>query len=158
MIWTGEYFKCRQCGEIYPYRTPLCPCCGGNCDRVGSFVREDFSDWQTASTSGDVGGLPGEPLKPQGRVARWAQKLLDLSLGNRLLNLKDSKKVIPLLCPNIGELEDKVAANEVVAIQSLSGLLGEHGYNDYLRGKLDCSPADFNVSLEKELGKQALRA
>lgn len=155
MIWTGEYFKCKLCGEIYPYRAPLCPCCGGICERVGSFVREDFSDWQPGATSGGT-GLPGEPLKPQGRVARWAQKLLDLSLGNRLLNLKDSKKVIPLLCPNIGVLEDKIAANEVVTIQSLSGLLGEAKYNDYLRGKLKYNPADFNVNLEKELGKRRL--
>lgn len=156
MIWTGEYFKCKQCSEIYPYRTPLCPCCGGNCERIGSFVREDFSDWQPDSKSGDHGEVSGAPLKPQGRVSRWAQKLLDLSLGNRLLNLKDSKKVIPLLCPNIGVLEDKIAANEVVTIQSLSGLLGEQKYNDYLRGKLNYSPADFNVNLEKELGKRHL--
>ena len=156
MIWTGEYFKCKQCGEIYPYRIPLCPCCGGSCERVGSFVREDFSDWQPNSTSRDVGVMPGNPLKPQSRVARWAQKLLDLSLGNRLLNLKDSKKIIPLLCPNIGVLEDKIAANEVVTIQSLSGLLGEQKYNDYLRGQLDYNPVDFNVNLEKEMGKRHL--
>ena len=39
MIWSGEYFKCRDCGEIYPYRTPQCPCCGGICDRIGSFQK-----------------------------------------------------------------------------------------------------------------------
>lgn len=155
MIWTGEYFKCRQCEEIYPYRTPLCPCCGGTCDRVGSFVREDFSDWSSPGAGSDVADL-GEGLKPQGRVARWAQKLLDLSLGNRLLNLKDSKKIIPLLCPNIGALEDRIAANETVVIQSLSGLLGEQKYEDYLKGRLNYNVADFNANLEKELGKHHL--
>ena len=155
MIWSGEYFKCRDCGEIYPYRTPQCPCCGGVCDRIGSFVREDFSDW-SPQDSGAGGGDVGGPLKSLGRVARWAQKLLDLSLGNRLLNLKDSKKIIPLLCPNIAALEDSIAANETVVIQSLSGLLGEQKYQDYLRGQLSYSPADFNTSLEKELGKHHL--
>ena len=155
MIWSGELFKCRQCGEIYPYRTPLCPCCGGVCDRTGSFVREDFSDWSPTDGGGDL-GVPGGPLKPQGRVARWAQKLLDLSLGNRLLNLKDSKKIIPLLCPNIGALEDSIAANETVVIQSLSGLLGDQKYQDYLHGRLDYNQADFNVNLEKELNKHRL--
>ena len=155
MIWSGEYFRCRDCGEIYPYRTPQCPCCGGSCDRIGSFVREDFSDW-----SSDVGGRTVDQqsgqLKPLGRVARWAQKLLDLSLGNRLLNLKDSKKVIPLLCPNVGALEDKIAANEIVVIQSLSGLLGEEKYSDYIHGRLNYNPADFNVNLQKELEKRRL--
>ena len=155
MIWSGENFKCRDCGEIYPYRTPQCPCCGGVCDRIGSFVREDFSDW-SPQDSGAGGGDVGGPLKSLGRVARWAQKLLDLSLGNRLLNLKDSKKIIPLLCPNIGALEDSIAANEAVVIQSLSGLLGEQKYQDYLRGQLSYSPADFNTSLEKELGRHHL--
>ena len=155
MIWSGEYFKCRDCGEIYPYRTPQCPCCGGICDRIGSFVREDFSDW-SSNVGGDALAQQGGQPKPLGRVARWAQKLLDLTLGNRLLNLKDSKKVIPLLCPNIGALEDKIASDETVVVQSLSGLLGEEKYQDYLYGRLDYNPADFNVNLEKELEKKRL--
>ena len=155
MIWSGEYFKCRDCGEIYPYRTPQCPCCGGVCDRIGSFVREDFSDWSSGMTDNAPTQQDGK-VKPLGRVARWAQKLLDLTLGNRLLNLKDSKKVIPLLCPNIGALEDKVAADETVVIQSLSGLLGEEKYQDYIHGRLNYNPANFNVNLEKELEKRRL--
>ena len=155
MIWSGEYFKCRDCGEIYPYRTPQCPCCGGVCDRIGSFVREDFSDWSSGMTDNAPTQQDGK-VKTLGRVARWAQKLLDLTLGNRLLNLKDSKKVIPLLCPNIGALEDKVAADEAVVIQSLSGLLGEEKYQDYIHGRLNYNPANFNVNLEKELEKRRL--
>lgn len=155
MIWSGEYFKCRACGEIYPYRTPQCPCCGGICDRIGSFVREDFSDW-SANVGGDAPSQQGGVPKPLGRVARWAQKLLDLTLGNRLLNLKDSKKVIPLLCPNIGALEDKIASDETVGVQSLSALLGQEKYQDYIHGRLNYNPADFNVTLEKELEKKRL--
>ncbi|MBP5639745.1 MAG: DUF4011 domain-containing protein, partial [Victivallales bacterium] len=155
MIWSGEYFKCRNCGEIYPYRTPQCPCCGGVCDRIGSFVREDFSDWSSDVSEGASTQQDGL-LKPVGRVARWAQKLLDLTLGNRLLNLKDSKKIIPLLCPNLGALEDKIAADEIVIIQSLSVLLGEEKYQDYIHGRLNYTPANFNINLEKELEKRKL--
>ena len=150
MIWSGEYFKCHDCGEIYPYRTHQCPCCCGVCDRIGSFVREDFSDWsanEAGSISTRQNGLP----QSLDRVTRWAQKLLDLTLGNRLLNFKDSKKVIPLLCPNLGALEDKIAADETVVIQSLSGLLGEEKYQDYIHGRLNYKPSVFNASLEKEL-------
>lgn len=57
-------------------------------------------------------------METAGRVERWSQKLLDISLSNRLLNLKDSKKVIPLACPDIVALEDKIAANEAFTIQS----------------------------------------
>jgi hypothetical protein len=43
--------------------------------------------------------------------------LLDLSLRNRLLNSKDSKKSIPLLCPDIAALEDALAANEAFRVR-----------------------------------------
>ena len=33
---------------------------------------------------------------PRNRVSRWTQKLLDLSLRNRLLNARDSKQILPL--------------------------------------------------------------
>ncbi|MCJ8502469.1 DUF3320 domain-containing protein [Desulfatitalea alkaliphila] len=59
------------------------------------------------------------PTRPAGdrestadRLAKWKSNLLDLSLRNRLLNFKDSKKSIPLLCPDIAGLEDALAANE----------------------------------------------
>ncbi len=51
------------------------------------------------------------------RLARWKTSLLDLSLRNRLLNLKDSKKSIPLLCPDIAALEDSLAAGEAFRLR-----------------------------------------
>ena len=33
MSWSGEYFKCRKCGEVYPYRLSTCSC-GGVCDKI----------------------------------------------------------------------------------------------------------------------------
>lgn len=155
MIMSGEYFKCRDCGEIYPYRAPQCPCCGGVCDRIGSFVREGFSDW-SANMGDAVPSQQGGTPKPLDRVARWAHKLLDPTLKNRLLNFKDSKKVIPLLCRNIGALEDKIASDETVAVQSVSELIGEEKYRDCIHGRLNCNQADFNVNLEKELERKRL--
>ena len=50
------------------------------------------------------------------RVSRWTQKLLDLSLRNRLLNVRDSKCVLPLACRDVSRLEDKLASDAEVPI------------------------------------------
>ena len=65
----------------------------------------------------DFGLLPSEigdeePETPQDRIERWQRKLLDLSLRNRLLNYRDSKQTLPLRCPNVATLEDKLAAGK----------------------------------------------
>ncbi|HPF38105.1 MAG TPA: DUF3320 domain-containing protein [Phycisphaerae bacterium] len=47
---------------------------------------------------------------PASRLDRWKRKLLDLSLHNRLINFKtNTKKTVPVLCPDIGGLEDALA-------------------------------------------------
>ena len=50
------------------------------------------------------------------RLERWKRKLLDLTRRNKLLNFKDTKKVIPLLCPDLGSFEDALAANEAFTV------------------------------------------
>ena len=62
----------------------------------------------------DFGLLPGEnaqeePTTPEGRIERWQRKLLDLSLRNRLLNFKDTKQTLPIVCDDIAALEDRLA-------------------------------------------------
>lgn len=48
---------------------------------------------------------PDEPPEtPSSRLDRWRRKLLDLTLRNRLLNFRDTKKTLPLLCPDLGRL------------------------------------------------------
>ena len=42
--------------------------------------------------------------KTTNRVTRWTQKLLDLSLRNRLLNARDSKQLLPLEGGDVAEL------------------------------------------------------
>ena len=65
----------------------------------------------------DFGLLPSEimdetPETPRDRIDRWQRKLLDLSLRNRLLNYRDSKQTLPLRCPDVGALEDALAAGK----------------------------------------------
>ena len=65
----------------------------------------------------DFGLLPSElvdaiPDTPKGRIERWQAKLLDLSLRNRLLNFKQSKQTVPCLVPDLGKLEDALAADK----------------------------------------------
>jgi very-short-patch-repair endonuclease len=59
----------------------------------------------------------GDPIKERTeektnsltRLDKWKSKLLDLSLRNRLLNFKETKMTIPVLCPNLGKFEDALA-------------------------------------------------
>ncbi len=43
------------------------------------------------------------------RLQRWKTALLDLSLRNRLLNYKETKRSVRLLLPRVGDLEDVLA-------------------------------------------------
>ncbi|MFG0259729.1 MAG: DUF4011 domain-containing protein, partial [Phycisphaerales bacterium JB041] len=49
-----------------------------------------------------------EPL-PRDRVDRWKRKLLDLSLRNRLLNYRETKRAVELDVPDIAVLEGRLA-------------------------------------------------
>lgn len=46
---------------------------------------------------------------PRDRVDRWKRKLLDLSLRNRLLNFRETKRAVELDVPNVVVLEDRLA-------------------------------------------------
>lgn len=46
---------------------------------------------------------------PEGRLARWKGRLLDLTLRNRLLNFRPSKTTLRVICPDPGALEDTLA-------------------------------------------------
>ncbi|MBC6404601.1 MAG: DUF4011 domain-containing protein [Rhodospirillales bacterium] len=72
----------------------------------------------------DLALLPAEAIEqvpdtPKGRIERWQTKLLDLSLRNRLLNFKDSKQTLPCLVPDVGALEDALAADKSFRVYPL---------------------------------------
>ena len=61
------------------------------------------------------------PRTPEGRLERWQRKLLDLSARNPLLNHKTTKLSLPILCPEPGKLEDKLAEGARISIRALRG-------------------------------------
>ena len=64
---------------------------------------------QMQPTSNGSQGSQGGGETASSRLDRWGRKLLDLSLRNRLLNFKETKSTIPLLCPDLSRLEDMLA-------------------------------------------------
>ena len=52
------------------------------------------------------------------RVEQWKRRLLDLSLRNRLLNCRDGRQLLPLVCGDVARLEDSLSANVSVAVDS----------------------------------------
>lgn len=80
----------------------------------------------------DLGLLPGEladeaPATPLGRVERWQRKLLDLSLGNRLLNFRDTRGAVAMICPDISGTEDRLANGETFRLLALKDENGVSG-------------------------------
>lgn len=67
----------------------------------------------------DTGDQEEAPETPAGRLERWQRKLLDLSARNPLLNHKSTKTSFRILCPDPGELEDKLASGARISIQPL---------------------------------------
>lgn len=53
-------------------------------------------------------------------MVRWTQRLLDLSLRNRLLNARGCRHILPLECDAIGSIEDRLSGGASVAIDSVS--------------------------------------
>jgi very-short-patch-repair endonuclease len=60
------------------------------------------------------------PITPTGRIERWQRKLLDLSLRNRLLNFRPTKQTVPVLCPDVSRLEDRLADGKRLRLVSLA--------------------------------------
>ncbi|WP_197452848.1 DUF3320 domain-containing protein [Rosistilla oblonga] len=59
------------------------------------------------------------PQTPAGRIERWQRKLIDLSLRNRLLNFKTNQQTVPVLCPDVSGLEDRLADGGRLRLVSL---------------------------------------
>jgi very-short-patch-repair endonuclease len=57
-----------------------------------------------------------EPETPATRLDRWKRRLLDLTLHNRLINFRETKKCLPLLCPDLVGLEDALANGDRFSI------------------------------------------
>lgn len=56
---------------------------------------------------------------PEGRLAKWKARLLDLTLRNRLLNFKTTKTTLQLVAPDLAALEDALAEGQEFSIKPL---------------------------------------
>lgn len=69
--------------------------------------------------------LPEYEIQPSASVDRveyWQRKLLDLTTRNRLLHVPEKAKVVKLVCPDIGKLEELLANNKLLTIVPLPNL------------------------------------
>lgn len=60
---------------------------------------------------------------PEGRLASWKSKLLDLTLRNKLLNFKPTKATLQLVAPSLADLEDALAAGSEFRIKPMPALM-----------------------------------
>lgn len=96
--------------------------------------------------------FPEDEPQPTGSVDRieyWQRKLLDLTTRNRLLHVPDNAKVVKLVCPDPGKLEDLLADNKSLTIVPLPDL--EAGGRD-----VQIYEQRNQKNLEEEFAKDAL--
>lgn len=60
---------------------------------------------------------------PEGRLASWKSKLLDLTLRNKLLNFKPTKATMQLIAPDLAALEDALADGAEFRIKPMPALM-----------------------------------
>jgi hypothetical protein len=65
---------------------------------------------------------PVVPNTPEGRLAHWQRKLLDLTTRNRLLHVSDSAKGVRPLYHDIARLEEKLSSGQKITIAPLPDL------------------------------------
>jgi len=63
------------------------------------------------------------PKSPEDRIEHWKQQLLDLTLRNRLLNFRETKQTIPIICSHPEKLEDELAASKSFKILEQTKLM-----------------------------------
>jgi very-short-patch-repair endonuclease len=63
------------------------------------------------------------PETPEGRLAKWKSKLLDLTLRNKLLNFKPTKSSLRVICPDPSALEDRLADGKEFRVRAKPKLM-----------------------------------
>lgn len=95
---------------------------------------------------------------PATRLDRWKRKLLDLTLNNRQLNFRDSKKNLPILCPDLGSLEDALADGKIFKIFPRLGDLGESNSRNADVHRSRTGKESLDEMLREELHARRLHA
>jgi very-short-patch-repair endonuclease len=103
----------------------------------------------------------GSPARVLSRLDRWQQRLLDLSLRNRLLNHRSGGKSLPIPRADLAALEDALASGELLQIsprsttqaprqqltpEEVGAELHRHALQQQAHGRLlvDLPPAEFD--------------
>ncbi|MBL8755434.1 MAG: DUF4011 domain-containing protein, partial [Planctomycetes bacterium] len=75
-------------------------------------------DSERAATvaAAEAAAPPPPPEPPKDRLEHWKQKLLDLSMWNRLLNFAPTRKSVPLCAHDLEALEDRLQAGSRVRV------------------------------------------
>ncbi|MGI4776841.1 MAG: DUF4011 domain-containing protein [Janthinobacterium lividum] len=60
---------------------------------------------------------------PDGRLAKWKSRLLDLTLRNKLLNFKPTKASLQLVAPDLAALEDALSDGKDFKVRPLPALM-----------------------------------
>jgi len=81
------------------------------------------ADAQSITNQQFVSANPPGGISPAARWERWQQRLLDLSLRNRLLNTRDSQQMIPLAGADLALLEDALSDKDDFALFPLEEIL-----------------------------------
>lgn len=84
----------------------------------------------TVGPEPEVGEETTSEETPATRLDRWRRKLLDLSLRNRLLNFRETKKTLPLLCTDLAQLEDMLAGGARFKVRARPSDLGDRDPRD----------------------------
>jgi very-short-patch-repair endonuclease len=95
-----------------------------------------------------------KPLENR-RISKWKEKLLDLSLRNKLLNYRETKTTLQILCADIATLEDALAqGNEFVIFPKTKKLTQDDPRNAELVEKLSDKNSEFEALVEAQANHQ----
>ena len=87
----------------------------------------------------------------QARIDGWAQRLLDLSKANRLLNVRGNARVVPILCPAPAALGDAIAADSEFRVKSYENFLDEEAGRAFQRLEPALAVEQYREALEGSL-------
>ncbi|WP_338762276.1 DUF3320 domain-containing protein [Massilia sp. METH4] len=93
---------------------------------------------------------------PEGRLARWKSRLLDLTLRNRLLNFKPSKTTLRVICPVPGALEDTLAEGKDFRLRAAPPLMTGADPREAPAFTARTGQAPLDVLAEDALGRQEI--
>lgn len=119
---------CADCGSINSKEATYCNACGLQL-WTSLAAKTEAPRASAAAAYGDAVITQRKVLEPkQQRLERWKGRLLDLSLRNRLLNVREGKAVIPLLVSDAAGFEDRLAGKGMFELLPRPELMGRNDW------------------------------